>query len=358
MKLANQNFNKAECCEEAYKRLASNGMCLMFPVSINGETHRPDINTLYHFSVKVFDIDKDKAEEVQKIASQLKLNVPNSENIELQFATIPGREGHTYHSINLIGKEVNKISKHFDSFSNMGFDQHKEFHPHIIVDKNTWNNLKNKNFKTAKEAKIEFFPAELRNGDKILSTYKSDEQINKSENFLEISKGEIKMKLSPEDIMTVQDIGTISKNPVKLLRTKGGYWIAFGRKKGSPKEEPLGAGSHSAIVKFNLEKQYPDFEPVLTKSENGLEPIVEKHSHFLSDELKKGGYDVYSIQTGNDIEFQITKNNLKVSEVSGKIDTDYLCLNNLNIPKQFTKALAGATVEKAVVCNVGLKIKE
>lgn len=358
MKLVNENLRKTECCVQAYKKLANSGACLMFPVSIMSQTHRPDIKISYHLSLKVFDSDKDNLKEAKEIASKLKLNPPNPKNVKLEFSTIPGRGGHVYHSINLFGPEVESLSKHFEKFSHMGFSQHKEFHPHIIVDEETWNNLKSKGFKTAYEANIFFSPAELRRGESILHNYSEvNKNMNKSENSLKI-KGESGMKLTPNDILTVHEIGTINRNPVKLLRTKGGYWIAVGRKKGSVSEEPLGAGSHSAIVKFNLEKQYPDFEPALTKSEGGFEPIVENHSHFLNEDLKKGGYDVYSIQTGNDIEFQITKDNLKISGTNGKIDVDYLCLDNLNIPKQFTKALAGATVEKAVSCNVGLKIKE
>lgn len=358
MKPANKILRKNECCIQAYKKLASFGICLMFPVSIMSEMRRPDIETSYHLSLKVFDSEKDNLKEIKEIVSNLKLNPPNPKNIKLEFSTLPGRNGHTYHAINLHGHEVENLSKHFNKFSHMGFNQHKEFHPHIVVDEETWNYLNTKKFKTAHDAGIQFFPAELKNGEKILYTCnKTTKDMSKSESFLK-NKGDSGMKLTSNDILTVHEIGTINKNPVKLLRTKGGYWIAVGRKKGSVSEEPLGAGSHSAIVKFNLEKQYPDFEPVLVKSESGFEPIVEKHSHFLNEDLKKSGHDIYSIQTGNDVEFQITKNNLKISGVNGKIDIDYLSLNNLSIPKQFTKALAGATVQKAVSCNVGLKIKE
>ena len=144
MKLANENLTKADCCAEAYRRLASSGSCLMFPVSIMSKTHRPDIKTPYHLSVKVFDVEKDNTKEAHDIASRLDLKIPDSKKINLEFSKIPGREGHTYHAINLTGLEIDKLSEHFNSFSNMGFDQHKEFHPHIIVDEKTWNELKNK----------------------------------------------------------------------------------------------------------------------------------------------------------------------------------------------------------------------
>jgi hypothetical protein len=165
------------------------------------------------------------------------------------------------------------------------------------------------------------------------------------------------MHLTPNDVASVGDIGTISGNPVKLVRTKGGFYIAVGRKRGSINEEALGAGSHSAIVKYNIEKQYPEYEPKLEKSESGIEPIVEEHSHFLSDDLRKSGHGIFSIQSGPSVEFQITKHNTNISSVKGNIDSDSLLLSSLNIPKEFSKAMAGATLEKAISCKVGLKLR-
>jgi hypothetical protein len=165
------------------------------------------------------------------------------------------------------------------------------------------------------------------------------------------------MSLTPNDIASVEDIGTISGNPVKLLKTKGGFHIAVGRKKGSLHEEALGAGSHSAIVKYNIEKQYSDFEPSMKKSEEFMEPVVEKHSHFLSDELRKSGHDIFSIQTGPSVEFHITRHNTKIAGVDGDITKSHLYLNELKIPKEFSKAMSGATVEKATSCKVGLMLR-
>jgi hypothetical protein len=131
-----------------------------------------------------------------------------------------------------------------------------------------------------------------------------------------------------------------------------------GRKKGSIAEEALGAGSHAAIVKYNIEKQYPEFEPHMMKSEGFIEPIVEEHSHFLSDELRKSGHAIFSVQNGTDIDFHITKHNSSVAAIKGELDVDHIALNELSIPKEFTKAMAGATVEKALACKLGLKLRD
>jgi|SRR5581483_179082 len=166
------------------------------------------------------------------------------------------------------------------------------------------------------------------------------------------------MQITPNEIDTVEHAGELNKNPVKMVRTKGGFWIAVGRPKGKQREEALAAGSHPAIVRYNLEKQYEDFQPAMMKSELLQDnSVVESHSHYLSDSLRKSGHDIYSVQNGNDVEFHITKQNMKVSTVPGKIENDSLVLKELNIPREFSKAMAGATVEKAMGCKVGLKLK-
>lgn len=166
------------------------------------------------------------------------------------------------------------------------------------------------------------------------------------------------MQIKPNEISSVEESGMLNGSPCKLIRTKGGFWIMVGRKKKNSSEEALAAGSHPAIVKYNMEKQFSDFQPSLMKSEGFVEPIVEKHSHFLSEDLRKSGHDIFSIQTGPLVEFQITKQNAHVAIVNGNLDEDHLLIQTLNMPKEFSKAMAGATVEKAISCKVGLKLKK
>jgi hypothetical protein len=161
------------------------------------------------------------------------------------------------------------------------------------------------------------------------------------------------MQLTPNEIESVDDIGILNGSPVKIIKTRGGFHIAVGRPRGKLQEEALAAGSHPAIVKFNLERQHPDFQPAMQKSElMGLEPKVESHSHFLSDSLRKSGHDLYSVQTGDKVEFHITKQNAKVSSVDASFDKGSLVFGEINIDKKFTRALAGATSEKALSANV------
>jgi hypothetical protein len=166
------------------------------------------------------------------------------------------------------------------------------------------------------------------------------------------------MQLTPNDIDRVEEAGMLDGNSVKLVRTKGGFWIALGKKKNRLSEEALAAGSHPAIVKYNLEKQFSSFQPAMSKSESGLAQVVEKHSHFLSDDLRKSGHDIFSIQTGNAVEFQVTRHNSALVNVKGYIDSENLSIEELSIPKEFVKSMAGATVEKALSCKVGLKLRK
>lgn len=160
------------------------------------------------------------------------------------------------------------------------------------------------------------------------------------------------MQITPQEIDSVEEAGVLHNAPVKMIRTKGGFWIAVGKLRGKAREEALAAGSHPAIVKFNIEKAYPEFQPAMMKSEHFSDTAqVEKHSHFLSDDLRKSGHDIYSIQDGNNVDFHVTKHNMKVSTINGVLADGALVLKELKLDKQFARAMAGATTEKALSCN-------
>lgn len=161
------------------------------------------------------------------------------------------------------------------------------------------------------------------------------------------------MQITPDEIENIEEAGLLDKNPVKILRTKGGFHIAVGRPRGKYKDEVLAAGSHPAIVKFNLEKHFPEFQPALMKSEaTDYSPVVVKHTHFLSNDLVKSGHDIYSVQSGSHIEFQVTKQNVKVASVQGTLEKDGIVLRDLNLSREFSSAMAGATSEKAHACGM------
>lgn len=160
------------------------------------------------------------------------------------------------------------------------------------------------------------------------------------------------MKITPEEIDTIEEIGMLHKDPVKMIRTKGGFWIAVGRPRNKHREEALSAGSHPSIVKYNLSKLHPDFQPSLMKSETKMDSnIVKNHSHCLPKDLVKSGHDIYSVQNGNNIEFQITKQNVKIGSSDCTLENNSLIIKNININKEFSNALAKAATEKALECG-------
>lgn len=160
------------------------------------------------------------------------------------------------------------------------------------------------------------------------------------------------LQLKPEDIDTVEAAGVMDGEEIKMCRTKGGWWFAISKGK------VISAGSHPAIVKHTVSKMYPNFQPALCKSESFMDAIVDQHSHFLSDELRKSGHDLYSIQVGQNVEFQVTKDNLKVASIDSYLTPDSLHVHTLNIPKEFVKAFAAATTEKALDSNTKkIKVK-
>lgn len=160
------------------------------------------------------------------------------------------------------------------------------------------------------------------------------------------------MQITAQEIDSIEEAGMLDGSPVKMIRTKGGFWICVGKPANKPREEALAAGSHPAIVKYNLEKQYPAFQPSMMKSEYFIEnTLVDRHSHFLSADLRKSGHDIYSVQNGSEIEFHVTKNNVKVSSIKSALVNGSMQIQDLSISKEFSRALAGATTEKAVACG-------
>jgi hypothetical protein len=162
------------------------------------------------------------------------------------------------------------------------------------------------------------------------------------------------MNLQPSEIESIEDVGTLNGRPVKWLRTKGGLNLMTGHISGSIAPSVLAAGSHRAICLYNLEKQYPEFQPNMMKSEKAEDnAIVKQHMKHVPENLKKAGYDIYSIQIGNELEFQITKHEIAVAHVFGEIINNTIVLKKSIIDdkvneKEFVKIFSGATVDRAI----------
>jgi len=159
------------------------------------------------------------------------------------------------------------------------------------------------------------------------------------------------MKISENEIESSEPFGMLNGKQVNLVKTRGGLNLATTA--GTKGEEVLGAASHQAILAYTLEQRYSNFQPMIMKSE-GLTLSAESHSHFLTEDLRKSGYDIYSVQNGEVVDFFVTKQNLKVGSASGSIKDNCLLIKSLNVSKEYLTALSGAVSEKAL--SSGAKI--
>ena len=167
------------------------------------------------------------------------------------------------------------------------------------------------------------------------------------------------LKIRPEEIESVEEIGSLNGEPVSLLKTVGGFHIAASKSKGV-----LAQGSHPAIVKYNLAKQNKGFAPMLTKSESS-DPQVVGMSDLLPAGFYQKGFDLYSLQKSesSEIDYVLTKAGSQLVVLSGQNGNDEIQINdvsgqNAETISKYLPAMASAISEdtssqgKKLVVNV------
>lgn len=207
--------NKIAEDAQTYKGFALAGLDLMFPVKLKGKAKRPDIKLMYHVTIMLFDVEKDTPEQVHEIAHKLALYPPDPKELTVKMATMKGRTGYNLYNINLHGPETKRLEELFNQFSSMGYHSGYKFQAHITVDKETWDAFQKEDGKTAFEAGIEFLPAELRQGDKLVVSY--DNKYNS------LNKSEIDMDTMKETILLNPGLGGHSKAIVLPLSVFKNY---------------------------------------------------------------------------------------------------------------------------------------
>ncbi len=162
------------------------------------------------------------------------------------------------------------------------------------------------------------------------------------------------MEIKPSEVELVEQIGYIDGAPVKMIKTVGGFWMVVGKPKGKKKDEALAAGSHPAIVKYNVEKQFSDFQPSLAKSEifNDNTKVVG-YSELLPKQMRNLGYEMYSVQDSSNIQFILTKRGASQNKYEASLETDSLKLSKAeksisNETLGFSKAVAAAAARQAL----------
>lgn len=134
------------------------------------------------------------------------------------------------------------------------------------------------------------------------------------------------MNIQPSEIESVEEIGMLDEAPVKLVRTSGGLFLAVGKLKNKNQEEVLSAGSHSAVVKYNVEKSFRHYQPSMMKSEQESE-VVSGMSELLSKSDRDSGFDVYAIKKSGGLTIMATKHNVEVFRLEAERTDDALVLH-------------------------------
>lgn len=163
------------------------------------------------------------------------------------------------------------------------------------------------------------------------------------------------MKVQQSEISEISEIGTLDGNPVKLVKTKGGLYFCVSKLYGQTQESGLALGSHPGIVKYQLSKQYPNFQPSLQKSDEFVDlSVIDQHSHFLTDELRKSGHDIFSVEIENNVEFHVLKFGRKIAQATAILSANGLSIISTNANSVLIKSLSGAFTEKALSKNLKL----
>jgi len=159
------------------------------------------------------------------------------------------------------------------------------------------------------------------------------------------------IEIHPSEIESVDSIGDLDGEKVKLVKTKGGLYLAVGRPKGKNKEEVIAAGSHPAIVMYNIEKSFTSFQPYMMKSESGEESVVSGMTDLLPSKMIDKGYDLYVIKKSNEVDFILTKSQIEVLKYSGKLVDSDLVLSKTDkiITKDLIPVVSAVSTAAAIM---------
>lgn len=156
------------------------------------------------------------------------------------------------------------------------------------------------------------------------------------------------IEIKESEIANVESMGTLDGEDVKLVTTHGGLRIAVGKLKGKMKDEVLAAGSHPAIVRYNIQKSYSSFQPSLMKSEAGVEPMVAEMSFLLPKDMFDKSFDIYVVKKNLDFEVVLTKNNVEVIKYDATVSGDDVVVQKPNTIITADVVPAISAISKAV----------
>ena len=160
------------------------------------------------------------------------------------------------------------------------------------------------------------------------------------------------MELKPSEIIEVDSLGVLDGEDVKIVKTVGGLYIAVGKPRGKKQEEVLAAGSHPAIVRFNVEKAYTTFQPSLMKSEmmGETEEVVE-FTDFLPQDMINKNYDLYALKKNEEFDFVLTKDKIQILSYASSFSDDSMIISkpDVVIPANLLPAVTATTKAAALI---------
>lgn len=138
------------------------------------------------------------------------------------------------------------------------------------------------------------------------------------------------MQIKPEEVEEVKVIGRLYGDDVKMVKTKGGFHVAMGKKDlNSTKADALAAGSHGALVSYQLEKMHGhNFEPSIFKSEADQLPKVEEKTNTLPIEAQNAGIELFILNKSNNLDFVLCKHGLELAKYETEYTADELVIKN------------------------------
>ncbi|MDD5650666.1 MAG: ferritin-like domain-containing protein [Candidatus Nanoarchaeia archaeon] len=164
------------------------------------------------------------------------------------------------------------------------------------------------------------------------------------------------MEIKADEVEEVKIIGHLNGSDVKMLKTFGGFYVGIGKKnKNSKNPEALAAGSHPALINFQLEREFKNnFEPILCKNEHERLPKIENKNNNLSKSSLDKGLELFILSKDNEIDFIVNKFGFKVGEYKTEIKDNSLVLKKSEFNKEIfkvnselAKSLAISMIDKA-----------
>lgn len=120
--------------------------------------------------------------------------------------------------------------------------------------------------------------------------------------------------IQPNEIENIEEIGQLQGNPIKLVKTIGGLFIATGKLPGRQNQEILASGSHKGIVKYSLEKKFAGTATFQLQKNMAAEAPIKDYTEKLPELMQKNGYELLTSRGATGLVAFLNKDGMDVSQ--------------------------------------------